>query len=467
MIQKDRREFLRQTALAAGGLALSSGISAPPSRAGSGKPPNILFLLTDDHRWDALGSAGNPILQTPHLDRLAAEGVSFNRNFVTTAICCTSRASIFSGMYASRNGIHDFRTPFDSETWSQCYPSLLREAGYRMGFVGKWGVGGPMPESDFDYWTGFDGQGNYMEEVDGEVRHLTAKQGDQSMEFLNGCTADRPFCLSVSFKAPHCQDGAERQFPPEPDLESLYSDAVIPPPKTATEEHFNRLPAFLRESEARRRWGLRFASEEMRQDTVKDYYRLITGVDRQVGRMLDLLSEKGWLDNTVIVFTGDNGFYLGEHGLAGKWFMHEESIRTPLLIFDPTLPESMRGRRVDPMSLNIDLSPTLLDYAGIAVPDRVQGESLRSIVRGESPSDWRTEWYYEHLFEHDAIPRTQGVRTERWKYCRFIDANPVYEELYDLESDPLEETNLAAAPAASEHLEEMRGKWEEWRERVV
>ncbi len=466
MRNSDRRSFIKNSGAAAGGFAIASSLQ-PWMARGEESRPNLLFILTDDHRWDALGSAGNPIVQTPNLDRITREGVSFTRNFVVTSICCTSRANIFTGMYGSRNGVETFRTPFSPETWNECYPMLLREAGYRTGFVGKWGIGGESPEQDFDFWGGYAGQGVYLEEIEGETRHMTERLGNKSLEFLDGCDGSKPFCLSISFKAPHCQDGAERQFPPDPDLENLYSDVEIPRPETATEEEFQKLPEFLQESEARKRWGVRFANEEMRQNSVKDYYRLITGVDRQVGILLDKLEEMGELKNTVIIFTGDNGFYLGEHGLAGKWFMHEESIRTPLLVFDPSLPEEQRGKKLDPMTLNIDISPTLLEYAGVEIPDRVQGQSLRSLAHGKNPKDWRTEWFYEHHFEHPGIPQTEGVRTERWKYCRFIELDPVYEELYDLENDPLEQTNLASNSDYKNQLNEMRKKWEHLRESVV
>ena len=369
----NRRVFLQNTGTALSGLTLAGSLSPWVAGAEEKRRPNLLFILTDDHRWDALGSAGNPIVQTPNLDRIAREGVSFTRNFVVTSICCTSRANIFTGMYGSRNGVETFSVPFDEETWNECYPALLRKAGYRTGFVGKWGIGGDLRDKDFDYWAGYAGQGKYLEEVDGEVTHMTERLGKKSLEFLEGCDGSQPFCLSISFKAPHCQDGAERQFPPDPDLESLYSDVEIPRPETASEDEFEKLPKFLQESEARKRWGVRFADEKMRQESVKDYYRLITGVDRQVGHLLKKLEEMGQLDNTVILFTGDNGFYLGEHGLAGKWFMHEESIRTPLLVYDPSLSKEKRGKKLDPMTLNIDISPTSAGLRGGRYPRSCSG----------------------------------------------------------------------------------------------
>jgi hypothetical protein len=208
--------------------------------------PNIIFLLTDDHRWDALGVAGNPIIQTPQLDDLARTGVRFRNAFVTTPICMTSRASFLSGQYERRHGIHTFAADLSPEAFAQTYPALLRRAGYWSGFIGKYGVGQRMPVDKFDVWHGFPGQGKY-ETVDPEGRpiHLTRLMGQQAIEFLQSAPADRPFVLSVSFKAPHVQDEDPRQFIPDPAHLQLYRDATIPVPPTATSGHLERLPSFL------------------------------------------------------------------------------------------------------------------------------------------------------------------------------------------------------------------------------
>jgi arylsulfatase A-like enzyme len=175
--------------------------------------PNIVFLLADDMRWDAMGCAGNKIIQTPNIDSLAARGVMFKNHFVTTSICCVSRASIFSGQYERRHGINDFHTDFTPAALAQTYPMLLKAAGYRVGFIGKYGVGDKLPKDAFDYWKGFPGQGRFFEK--GDPVHLTSKMGDQAIEFLKGGDGTKPFCLAISFKAPHAQDGAPREFPPD------------------------------------------------------------------------------------------------------------------------------------------------------------------------------------------------------------------------------------------------------------
>ena len=197
---------------------------------------------------------------------------------------------------------------------------------------------------------------------------------------------------------------------------------------------------------------------------MKSYYRLITEVDAVVGRIREQLRAVHADDNTVIVYTGDNGFYLSEHGLAGKWFMHEESIRTPLVVYDPRLPGALRGKRRDEMTLNIDIAPTLLSLAGAPAP-QMQGRDLVPLLHG-APAGWRTEWFYEHLYDFDWIPKTEGVRTESAKYTRYINTEPLFEEFFDLTSDPLEERNLAHEGVDEEQLSAMRNRWRIWREAV-
>ena len=431
--------------------------------------PNLLFILTDDQRWDAMDCMGNTIIQTPNIDKLAARGVLFRNHFVTTSICCVSRASIFSGQYLRRHGIHDFATPFSAKAWSQSYPALLRGAGYRTGFIGKFGVGkdvSPMA-TEFDYWKGLPGQGGlFFEKNDTQhAHHITARMGDQALEFLNGTTPAKPFCLSVSFTAPHARDGQPREFPPDSRDEKLYDEATIPVPKLATDAAFKALPVFAQDLEGRRRWEKRFATPEMYQKNVKDYYRLITGIDREVGRILTALDELKLAENTIVIFTSDNGFFYGERGMADKWLMYEESIRVPLIIFDPRTPAAERGQRRDALTLNIDFAPTLLNFAGIAAPPEMQGRNLRPILK-DANAPWRTEFFYEHDTFPKMIPPSEGVRTERWAYLRWTGGPAVVEELYDIQNDPLQERNLAGDAAQAKTLEELRGRWNLLREEL-
>jgi len=409
---------------------------------------------------------GDKIIQTPNMDRLAADGTLFRNCFVTTSICCCSRASILSGQYTRRHGIGDFNTPFSAEAWKQTYPALLRKHGYRTGFIGKFGVGNGKAiaamDKEFDFWRGLPGQaGPFFEK--GDPRHKTARFGDEALEFLAACRPEQPFCLSVSFSAPHARDGDRREFPPDARDEKLYADATIPVPKTATDEFYKRLPEFARNLEGRKRWERRFATPEAFQRTVKDYYRLITGIDREVGRIRDALAQHKLADNTVILFASDNGFFLGERGMADKWLMYEESIRVPLIVFDPRLAKDARGKSVDALALNIDLAPTFLDVAGLAIPERMQGKSLMPLLGGQ-PRAWRSDFFYEHHFGEKIIPPTEGVRTERWKYLRWTSSDPVIEELYDLKADPLEEKDLAKVAEHQKTLEALRSRWAALRE---
>ena len=425
--------------------------------------PNIIFLLTDDQRFDAAGALGNPILETPHLDRLAREGTVFTNAFCTTSICAISRASFITGQYARRHGIVDFATPLSDEAFDQSFPAVLRQAGYRVAFVGKWGLGNPLPKDRYDNWYGYPGQGHYFSPD--ETRHLTDIQADDALEFLQSCTADQPFCLQVSFKAPHCDEHSVAAFTPSHRHLELYESTTMPLPATAAPEFFTSLPEFLQSSEARTRWVARMETPELFQKTVKDYYRLISGVDEALGAIRQTLADKGLADNTVILFTSDNGFYLGEYQLSGKWFIHEESIRIPLIIHDPRVDPALHGGRRDEMALNIDVAPTIVDLADEPVPNAMQGESLLPLVRGEHPT-WRDAWFYEHLFRHHAIPRSEGVRTTQWKYVRYLDQEPAYEGLYNVEQDPHDRHNLVEDADHTEVHRQMIALWERMREEL-
>jgi arylsulfatase A-like enzyme len=459
----NRRDFLR---LLAGG-SISAGLSLAGCESGlmgcstPKRPPNIIFLLTDDQRWDTMGCAGNPIIQTPNMDAMANDGVRFTNAFVTTSICASSRASIFSGQWTSRHSIKDFATPFSPDALAQTYPMQLRSAGYRIGFIGKYGVGTQkdLPVNEYDYWKGFPGQGTYEhKDKDGNYKHLTQIMGEQAIEFLQGCSKDQPFCLSISFKAPHVQDSDPRQFIYDRAYKDLYEDDVIPVPEKADPHYFEALPEFLRTSEARRRWEIRFSTPEKFQESVKSYYRLIFGVDVVIGKIREQLKQLGFDDNTVLMLIGDNGFYLGEYGLAGKWFPHEESIRVPLVVYDPRVDKKLRGRILNQVALNVDIAPTILELASIKPLEQMQGRSLVPLLKGKKPK-WRTEFFYEHPFEHKTIAKSVALRTPDYMYARYTDYN--YEELYDLKLDPDETVNLAKDEKYNKILEFLRKRCNE------
>jgi len=430
--------------------------------------PNLIFILADDLRWDALGALGNAIVRTPNIGRLAAQGVTFQNCFTTTSICAVSRASIFTGQYARRHGIENFNKTFTLVQWAESYPALLRTAGYRTGFVGKFGVGGRKAvearATEFDFWRGFSGQGGeyFIDPRDATRAHATARFGDQALEFLAGGESNQPFCLSVSFNAPHARDGQPREFQPDLRDEFLHATDAIPLPASATEEAFRKLPEFVQQSEARRRWTSRFATAEMFQRTMRDYYRLVAGIDREVGRLMTELARRGLAGNTVIIFTSDNGWFAGEHGLADKWFMYEESLRLPLVIHDPRAARSRRGIKVDSLVLNIDFAPTLLELAGIRIPKAMQGRSLVALLAGKEPAEWRKDFFYEHHYAPAIIPPSEGVRTERWSYIHWLPPNPEVEELYDLATDPLQMDNLAGNPHHAATITDLRARWRDY-----
>ncbi len=255
-----------------------------------------------------------------------------------------------------------------------------------------------------------------------------------------------------------------REYTPDLRDETLYTNAFIPHPPTATDAYFDRLPKSVQTSEARKRWHWRFDAPEKFQHNTKDYFRLISGIDREIGRIRAELDKRGLASNTVIIFTSDNGYAIGDRGLAGKWFMYEESLRDPLIIFDPRQHAATRNRSENAMTLNIDFAPTMLDLAGLAAPDGMQGRSLVPLVRDHHPSDWRTEFFYEHHFGPNILPPSEGVRTERWSYIRWINETAPIEELYDLQDDALEAHNLAADPAHAQTLDQLRARWEHYRQ---
>jgi arylsulfatase A-like enzyme len=423
--------------------AFLAAMAAAAVRGQSQRPPNILFLLSDDQRDDLLSLAGHPVLRTPHIDAIGRNGTHFTNHFCATAICCTSRATILTGLHEKTHGISDFRTPLRPDTAALSYPALLRSAGYRTGFIGKYGVGGDAaPSKDFDVTYGPPGP-----EAPGQSRQF----GRHAMDFLSKSSASQPFCLSVSFRAPHARDPDPKQYLFDPEEAELFRNQTMPQsPKTAP-EYFDRLPAFVRDSESRARWKKRA------------YFRLIAGVDAVVGDILRTLTAKGLDGNTVVVYSSDNGYFLAERGLADKWYLYEESIRTPLLIHDPRLPGKLRGRRRSEMTLNLDLSPTFLSLAGLPVPPAVQGRDLTPLLRGERPR-WRKDWFYSHLFGGNppnvTIPRSEGVRSQRYKYIRWTDPSPNVEELYDLKRDSGELNNIA--PADSKLRSSMEKRWRAW-----
>lgn len=429
-------------------------------RVASAAKPNVVFFLTDDQRWDALGCAGNRIIKTPEMDRLAAEGTLFSNAFVTSSICAASRASIFTGAYERFHHCNFNTGILQRPLLEKSYPLLLRQAGYYTGFIGKYGVGDGKRDIEgrevFDRWFGFYGQGAYFPK-EHPGKHLTEVMAEQAREFLAGAPADRPFCLQVSFKAPHSGKGY-LGYEPEPALGELYADVAIPYPPTARQEYFDALPEFLRASNARTNyWQQRYGTPEQYQAVMKDYYRLITGADRAIGRIRAELARRGLAENTVIVFLSDNGDMTGDYMLGGKQLLYDASLRVPLIVYDPRVAQSARGQKRTELALNIDIAPTLLDLAGATQPLTMQGRSLMPLVRGQQ-APWREDFFCENNFRQrdQDYPMIEGVRTTQWKYVRYPEMKPVYEQLFQLDHDPLEVHDLARDPVFAAKLSELR-----------
>ena len=443
-----------------------SFLHAKAQNSANNKRPNIIFILTDDQRWDAMGAMGNPIIKTPNMDKLATAGILFQNTYVTTSICCVSRASILTGQYESRHHINDFSTDLSAKEVANTYPALLKNAGYNLGFIGKFGVGNHPPEHLFDFWVdteaGGKGQPDYITtDKNGNKIHDTDTLGHAIQNFLNHYGDDeKPFCLSVSFKAPHEQDGNPPTYVIQPRYKNYYENVVIPEPVTAAPKYWDQFPSFFRTETnfARARWKGLLGTPELFQENVKNYYRLITGVDDVVGEMMKKLDQMGIAKNTIIILMGDNGMFLGEHGMEGKWYGYEESIRVPLFIYDPNLPDKIKQYKAPQIALNIDIAPTILAMAGVKAPKAMQGVDLISLLENKIPE--RKDFFYQYYFlGGPQLPREEGVVTKDFKYMNYIEHN--YEELFDIKHDPHETDNLAKNPKYKMKLDGLRIRYKE------
>jgi arylsulfatase A-like enzyme len=430
----------------------SLGAQAGPER------PNFVIMMCDDQRWDMMSCAGNRILKTPNMDRIASEGIRFTNAFVTNALCAPSRATFLTGTYSHANGVIDNRNrPISREV--PFMPELLRKAGYEVAFCGKSHVQNVLRDREWDYYFGYRGQGNYLKPVVAEGTTGKDEPREGWMDDVVTAKAvdwlkrkhEKPFCLFLWFKAPH------RSWERAPRHKDLYSDVEVPRPALWDHDGKGKPRAFL---EADNRIGVPKDVLDY-QKFVKDFYATIVGVDENIGRVFKALEETGRLDGTVLMHTGDNGFFMGEWQRFDKRFMHEVSIRVPLVIRYPKLVKA--GSTCERMAINVDWAPTILDLAGVEVPKAMHGRSLVPLLKGES-AGWRKDWYYHYYEYPDAhkVKPHRGVRTERHKLIHYYE-EPQEFELYDLEKDPGETENLHGRPEFAELARELSTRLEELR----
>jgi N-acetylglucosamine-6-sulfatase len=427
------------------------------------RPPNVLVVLCDDIRWNAMSCAGHPHLVTPNIDQLAAEGIFFENMFCTTSLCSPSRASILSGLYAHEHGVTNNFTEYPAELAS--FPRQLQSAGYESAYIGKWHMGekNDNPRPGFDYFVTHKGQGTYFDtefNINGQERRVvpgyyTTNVTDMAIQWLQQ-ERDRPFVLMLGQKAPHSF------YLPEPKYEHVFDDVEVHYPQTAFD--LGGKPAWM--TKRLYTWhGIYGPIFAWRKDYPNDkasgvvdfarmiraYWGTILSLDDSVGRLTKTLRELGQLDNTVFIFMGDNGLLEGEHGMVDKRTMHEASIRVPMIVRYPGLTPPDRPKRIREQVLTVDVAPTILDICGAPRLPRVHGKSFKQLVTSGDPA-WRTAWFYHYNYEKQFpyTPNVRGIRTDRWKYIRYPhgDGSPDRHlaELYDMASDPNERKNLIDTP---------------------
>jgi arylsulfatase len=422
-------------------------------------PLNIVILYGDDWRHDSIGSANASIVRTPFFDWLANQGIKFIHNCVTTSVCWISRATLYTGLYVSRHQSDYPDKPLWYSGWNETWPYLLKSLGYHLGHVGKWHFPVEDPvTSTFDHLDVYYGD-HWYEEEGGRI-HSTKKDEMGAIKFLKERPKEKPFLLEVCFFAPHSVDHTDEQYFPQEESMSLYENETVAVPVSATEEAWSKLPWFFEDiNEGRRRWRIRFDTPDKHQHMMKNYFRLISEIDKTSEAIYRELEAQNVLDNTMIIFTTDNGLFHSEHQLAGKWYPHQESIRVPLIIKDPRMPKSKVGTINDDFTLNIDLASTILGAAGIKQPKVMQGRDISDLyLNADNNQKWREEFFYEHPvhLETRVIPASTALVRKKYKFMTWPDYN--LEQLFDLEEDPLELNDLINSTEMQEIVAEMRSR---------
>jgi arylsulfatase A-like enzyme len=520
-----RRNFLKAVGLGAAAI-IAPGFTAghrQEIKTASGKP-NIIFILTDDQRADSLGCMGNNIIKTPNIDKLAADGVLFENASVNSAICTPSRCCFFLGQYERKHGVNfNSATTMAPAAWERSYPVLLRKAGYFTGYVGKnhspIGLGGyksGLIEKSFDYWYAGHGQLTFYPkqrhkifnnakadtqvEVVEEGTMNFLESNEQFMagaeQFLAERPKNKPFCLSVCFNLPHNAGlRTMKMLAEDPEIyKSLYRDIQMPLPSTYLAKKDikkQKIPHVAHQPE-RRQKGYKYVDQP---DTLRErltrYYQAVTGIDMMIGRLRAKLADMGIADDTILIYTSDHGIMQGEFGLGGKALNYEQCLHIPMIIYDPRANQANRGKRRKELIQSIDIAPTIVSMAGLAIPASMQGEDITPLLNGQKVR-WRQYAFAENLWSTvHGNPRIESVRTQHYKYIRYfkydvpvaedladphefskkyaaryqryltasiLGEEPVYEELFYLAADPQEEHNLAGDDRYADKLAEMRDK---------
>ncbi len=384
--------------------------------------------------------------------------------FVTRSTCWASRTTILTGLTSLSSVEPNGSDKVKPEALAALFPDLLRDAGYRTGFFGKWHAKMPKdfrPEDHFDEYEKISRNPYFKTMPDGSKRHETELIADRGIDFLKSQKGKGgPFCLNLWFNAGHAEDKdrvpGTGHFPWPKAMGGKYEDIEIPEPRLSDPAIWDAHPEFLKTSNHRERYHWRWDTPEKYQLNMRAYFRMLSGIDHAMARVLRVLEEEGLADNTIVVYSADNGYYMGDRGFAGKWSHHEQSQRVPLVIYDPRIPKTLRGRTVNAMALNLDLPPTFLDWAGVSVPASYQGISLKPLVESKgAPAEWREDFFCEH-FNPRYRMSWEGVRGKRFKYARYVDQVPIYEFLHDLMNDPDELTNLTNDPEYASVLKRLQ-----------
>ena len=467
--------------------------------------PNIIFLLADDLRDNMFGIMGHSQIKSSNFDKLISQSTRFSNTYIATPVCAPSRISLFTGMPERIHGV-GFSSSYQltEEQWEKTYPAILRKNGYYTGFIGKFGVEyytfrGNAAEK-FDYWYGHDGWTKFFPKEydnfsckpyhDADHNIITPIMGEAINDFLDSASDKGPFCLSVSFNVPHGSQTTSMytgypdwhamtrpanenpKLKGHPIYDTLYRNRNIEIPSATTSDPYKHIPKRVMDQDKGRNKTYEYSyTKETCQEHHIRYYQTITGLDKVIGEMMQGLEEKGLLENTIIIFASDHGLLMGEYGMGGKALLYDLTSKIPCFVYDPRIPEEEKGKTVDKLISSLDIPVTILDYAGMPVPNEMSGRSLIPLVNNED-ENWREELFLESLFTLRDNPFCEGIRTGDWKYIRMYDGvvgyteedvdfkgkDPAFEQLFNVKDDPEETVNLIDQYQGSDMLNSLREK---------